>query len=155
MLRRHGDPLPDQTSPAQAAMSRAARLLAVAAALGLLAAFAVAVAAKPDPRGYGTHQHFGLPPCSFRFLFGRPCPTCGMTTAWANLIRGRLAEAMHANIGGALLGVTGLIALPWLIVSAVRGRWWFGRPKPQWIGTVAIVIGGLTLVQWIVRLILG
>ena len=108
---------------------------------------------KPNPRGLGTHQQFGLPPCSFRVLFGIPCPSCGMTTAWSHLVRGQLLGAFSANVGGALLGIATLLLIPWLVVSAACGRYWLGCPS-QW--AFAAVGGGVltvTLIAWLIRLL--
>ena len=128
------------------------RLTATALAVGLLVLLAAAALLKPDPRGLGTHQQFGLPPCTFRFLFGRPCPTCGMTTAWAHLVRGQLIAALRANAGGTLLAALAVVSVPWLAVSAARGRWLGLAPRSiavAWVGSAILLV---TLIDWIVRL---
>jgi len=121
----------------------------------LIAVLAAAASVEPDARGYGTHRRFGLPPCSFRALTGRPCPTCGMTTAWAYLVRGQAVRAVLANAGGAILGLGAATAAVWMAVSALAGTWWIGRPEPEYIGTASIIIGGIILLQWSIRLITG
>ena len=50
-------------------------------ALGVLV---LAALLKPAAAGMGTHQQLGLPPCGWLAATGYPCPTCGMTTAFAN-----------------------------------------------------------------------
>ena len=129
------------------------RRLAIAAiGLGLFVPLWVACLLIPDPSGRGTHRQLGLPPCTIVVLFGKPCPTCGMTTSWAHAVRGQLFRALRANVGGALLAVFDLAAIPWLWISAWRGRWVGWTPG----GTAgAWISGGLlavTLVDWIVRL---
>ena len=121
-------------------------------AAGLAALLAVAVALKPSPLGLGTHQQLGLPPCSFQVLFGWPCPSCGMTTSWAHLVRGQLFGALRANVGGTLLGLIAVAATPWLAVSAARGRWWGWTPH---VGVAAWLAAGVvfvTLIDWGFRL---
>ena len=122
---------------------------------GFLALLAVAVFLKPDPRRRGTHQQFGLPPCTFRVVFGRPCPTCGMTTAWAHLVRGQLVGALRANVGGTLLGLLAVAAVPWLLASAARGRWLGWVPNSTAVARVAVGIGLVTLIDWGLRLLAG
>ncbi len=124
-------------------------------ALGLLALLAVAAFLKPDPRGLGTHQQFGLPPCTFRFFFGRPCPSCGMTTSWAHLVRGQLIGALRASVGGTLLGMLAMVSVPWLVVSAARGRWLGWAPNGTTVGWVASAILLVTLIDWGIRLATG
>ena len=63
----------------------------------LLGGFFVAYRLEPDPRGFGTHQRLGLPPCTIRTVFGVPCPSCGMTTSFANLAKGHFVHAARAN----------------------------------------------------------
>lgn len=56
------------------------------AALGALAALALLITAarlRPSPTGMGTHTQLGLTPCGMLAATGVPCPTCGMTTAFA------------------------------------------------------------------------
>jgi len=120
--------------------------------LGLALLIAVAAVLKPSPYLLGTHQQLGLPPCSFLVLFGIPCPTCGMTTAWAFLMHGLLVKALQANTGGVLLAVLAMAAAPWLTISAVRGRWLLWKPNGTVVGYMSILILAVTLIQWGLRL---
>jgi Protein of unknown function (DUF2752) len=129
------------------------RLLLGAIGLGLVCLLAVAALLKPSPYLMGTHQQLGLPPCSFLVLFGIPCPTCGMTTAWAYLMHGDLISAFRANCGGVLLAVLAMAAAPWSMISAALGRWFIWRPNGNVIGCASGVIIAITLVQWGFRLL--
>ncbi|MDZ7292166.1 MAG: DUF2752 domain-containing protein [candidate division KSB1 bacterium] len=63
-----------------------------------------------------------LPSCTFRNLFGIPCPSCGMTRAGLALARGKLKTAFTLNP----LFVIGLGSM--LIWSAARTiEWWRGN----------------------------
>jgi len=124
-------------------------------AVGLAAPLGAASLLEPDQRGYGTHQQLGLPPCTFVVLFGRRCPTCGGTTSWAYLVRGRLIEAAQANLGGALLGTLDVIAVPWQLLSALRGRWLGRAPTSTVVAWVATVMFAVMMIEWGVRLIAG
>jgi hypothetical protein len=118
----------------------------------LLGLLVTAGTLTPDERGYGTHQQLGFPPCTFYLVFHRPCPACGMTTAWAWLMRGKIGPAVAANAGGALLAGLSLASVPWLSISAIRGRWLGGRPN-EWV--MVSIVGFVSLVtagQWVWRL---
>jgi len=128
-------------------------VLLIVSAAGLLLLLVVAGLIEPDRRGFGTHQRFGLPPCSVRVLFGIRCPTCGMTTAWACLVRGQLTGAFRANVGGTVMGMLAVVAAGWFLVCAGRGRWVGWTPNNVVVGSGALVIALITIVDWAVRLI--
>lgn len=131
------------------------RLQVVALAVGLFVPLVVAGLLKADGRGYGTHQQLGLPPCTFLVLFGVRCPSCGMTTAWANLAQGRLAAAVETHVVGTLLGGLDLMAAGWLLLVAWRGRWLGWKPNSTTGAWVATLLAVATLVEWVVRLLAG
>ena len=112
----------------------------------------VARTLTPDDRGHGTHEQLGLPPCTFYLVFHRPCPACGMTTAWAWLLRGSVGRALAANAGGTLLAILSLAAVPWLLVSAFRGRWLGGVPGDRTVAGMALLVCLVTAAQWLWRI---
>jgi hypothetical protein len=124
-------------------------------ALGLLAPLGVAAMLHPDSRGFGTHQQLGLPPCTFRVLFGRRCPSCGMTTSWAYLVRGQIVAAAAANVGGALLGLITAVAAVWLLADGLCGRWLGPVPNATLLAWLLAGVAAVTLVDWVVRLAVG
>ena len=75
-----------------------------------------------------------------------------MTTAWANLVRGKLIGALVANVGGTLMGAIALAAVPWLLASAWRGRWIGWTPNIGHIAYGAVGIFVVTLIDWLSRL---
>jgi len=106
----------------------------------------------PDPGGLGTHQQLGLPECGFRRIFRFGCPSCGMTTSWAHLTRGRIPSSLSANPGGTLLGIGAMIIGPWLLISGILGRWF---PKPIDLRILLASVGVIfatTIIQWIVKI---
>jgi hypothetical protein len=129
-----------------------ARLGLAAAALGLLVPLAVAAWLRPDPNGFGTHRQLGLPPCTIVWLFGVRCPSCGMTTSWSHAVRGQWLHAIGSNVGGALLAAMAMVAGPWLLVSATRGRWLVGRPGDRTLAVIASAVIVITLFDWVYRL---
>jgi hypothetical protein len=139
--------------PGRTTLSRRDRLLLAAAGAGLLGLLLVAAWLEPSPNGRGTHRQLGLPPCTFLTLFGRPCPTCGMTTAWACLMKGQWQNACRANAGGTLLGILAATAVPWLLGSAMRGAWLGGPLGDSTIAWIATAVLLVTLIDWAFRLL--
>ena len=127
------------------------RLMFVAAALGMTAMMGVARLVEPDLRGYGTHEQLGLPPCTFRLLTGFACPSCGMTTSFAYVVRGEVARAARTNPGGCLLALGTLPLVPWCLASALAGRS-LGIRAPERVALVAaMVVFAASLANWVVR----
>lgn len=136
-------------------LSRRTRCILVLSALGLAAVLGVACWLEPDPRGFGTHTQLGLAPCTFAWVTGHRCPTCGMTTAFAWFARGRFLQSWRANPAGSLLAPTCVVLVPWLLAGAARGRpWGFRTLETPLIGLVSVAVT-LTLLFWTIRLILG
>ena len=130
------------------------RLLLVCCGVATLLLLSVAASLQPNPRGYGTHQQLGLTPCTFQLLFGVRCPSCGMTTAWANVVRGRLPQAVRSNAAGTVLALLALLAAPWSLCSGLRGKWVGVRPDDYVILLICLSICVLTLGEWAVRMVL-
>ncbi len=107
--------------PERHRLGRLARGLLVVAAVVLAGLLGLARALAPDPRGYGTHTQLGLRPCAFATLTGRLCPTCGMTTACAWFVRGRIDRSWRANPAGCLLAMSTIPLILWFLACAVRG----------------------------------
>ena len=105
--------------------ARAARLAWLAFAAACIAVLVLAAWLEPDTRGYGTHGQLGLPPCGFRSLTGLACPGCGLTTAFAEAIRGNWALGFAANPLGLVLFAVVCAGVPMALVAAARG-WSFG-----------------------------
>jgi hypothetical protein len=112
------------------------RLYALTFALMGLAVLGVAARMTPSRDHLGTHRQLGLPPCSFAAMTGYPCPTCGMTTAYACLVRGQLIEAVRASIFGTVLaaGTAALVILG--LACAVIGRY----PNLNWYRVDAVKV---------------
>jgi hypothetical protein len=145
----------DRTPLTASALTRLQRVLLVLLGGGLLASLSLAALLKPDARGYGTHQALGLPPCTFYYVTGRRCPSCGMTTSWAYLVRGQMWHSFRANVGGSLLGMAALVLAPWALVSGLRGRWLCGGLDERWLVGLLWAIMVITLLDWGVRLLGG
>lgn len=129
------------------AADRKMRLAWAAVGLACAAILGVAFFLTPDPSGMGTHRQLGLPPCGFVLTSGLPCPTCGMTTAFCHVVRGRLLAGFVAQPAGFVLclGMFGLMIYASYV--AIFGRSIF----VNWdrIGLrLMIALGGLFLAGW-------
>ncbi|MBI3863826.1 MAG: DUF2752 domain-containing protein [Planctomycetia bacterium] len=131
------------------------RSLLLGWSLFLIAGFTLAWHLEPDPRGYGTHQSLGLPPCTFRVLFNVPCPGCGMTTSFSHFVRGDVAQALRANAGGVVLAIVCVLQIPWCWWSAARGRLAGVADPTRFLLILVSVVAGICLLNWIMRLVAG
>lgn len=145
--------IPNPEPPGFPIGQRGRALLAVLS-LALIAGFCLGAWLQPDPRGFGTHRQLGLPPCSVRLLFGIPCPSCGMTTSIAYLMRGQLMESFRANPAGLALGIACAALVPWCWLSLFYARLcWLQRPG----AAACALLGSLSIiavVQWLFRIAL-
>lgn len=83
--------------------SKKVRVRATIVAVACLGAIGVSAYLSPDPRGFGTHEQLGLPPCISTKFAGAPCPLCGMTTAFSLMAHARPFDAFCAQPAGAAL----------------------------------------------------
>lgn len=134
-------------------LQRRGRVLLVVWGLLLLGGFGFANRLEPDPRGFGTHQRLGLPPCTFQVLFHISCPSCGMTTSFSHFSRGEFASAWRANPAGLMLAVLCAMLIPWSWWSAWQSRT-SGVSRPaETVMWLFITLAGVALVNWIVVLV--
>lgn len=129
------------------------RLFAGLVFLASIALLLVAAWLTPAPDGHGTHTQLGLPRCAWEANFGKPCMTCGMTTAFAWAAHGHFVRSVLAQPFGALLAVTTAIVSWASLFIAVTGST-LGRalrqlstPRFYW------VLGILFLGAWVYKLI--
>lgn len=125
-------------------------LLATCGSIALMLC-AIAGTLSPDPRGFGTHEQLGLTPCRFYQWTGRPCPTCGTTTAWTLVMKGHMAAAVKTNLSGALLCVAILVLAPWVLMSAAWGGWLVMCPNLWWIMIAGSVWMAVAIIDWLQR----
>lgn len=125
--------------------ARVTALLVLGAAGSVLG---VAAWLHPDVAGVGTHRQLGLAPCSFIALTGYPCPTCGMTTAFAHTVRGQWFSAVWAQPAGFVLALATAATAVAALTVVVTGRVWavnWYRVRP---GRVAVVVLACFLAAW-------
>ncbi len=73
-----------------------------------------------------------------------------MTTAWSHVVRGEWLIASRCNLGGVMLAVTAIVAVPWSLVGAICGR--VVVPVDSLAIAWGIVIILVTLTQWTIRM---
>src|SRR5687768_14107082 len=89
--------------PAPARLGWMGRSCSAGIALACLAVLLIATSIRPNPRGVGTHQQLGLQACQFEERTGLPCPTCGMTTSFALVVRGQVWRSFYVQPMGMVL----------------------------------------------------
>lgn len=113
----------------------------------------IAATLNPDPRGHGTHEQLGwgkfrLAPCGMVISTGYPCPTCGMTTAFAYTMRGNWVRAVAAQPSGFLLAlICGVVAVAstWTLVTGKNPLYWLIfeiTPYRLFAALVILLFGG-------------
>lgn len=134
------------------AFSRWDHALYMVAIAAFPALVALAACLHPSSDGVGTHTQLHLPPCGVLLVFGNPCPSCGMTTAFAWMARGDLLEALRVQPAGAavfLAGVAFWLTMPYAYLkrrpfeSLFESRGFL----PTVVGLIVVI-----LVVWVLRL---
>ncbi|NBX36689.1 MAG: DUF2752 domain-containing protein [Planctomycetes bacterium] len=152
MLRSMIGTVPTAAAVPVAMQDRLARGERAAMALVTLAcAVLLGIAAwlQPAAAGIGTHRQLGLPSCSWPSTMNIPCPSCGMTTAFALAADGRLIDAFHAQPLGLLLAIgTAALAIASAHSAATGARtvgilWGMVGSKAWWaLGAFAVAAWG-------------
>ena len=76
----------------------------------------------PAAEGLGTHQQLNLPACGILQRTGYPCPTCGMTTAFSYMVRGRVLQSFITQPAGALAAICCILAALTTGYITITGR---------------------------------
>jgi hypothetical protein len=120
------------------------------ASVGLLI---VAANLSPASQGYGTHTQMPrMQPCATLAATGFPCPTCGMTTAFAHAADGNLLASFAAQPAGAVLAI---LTAMFVLVSSYAMI--VGLPpatilRPFWTPRLLLWMGGLVIAAWIYKI---
>jgi Protein of unknown function (DUF2752) len=129
----------------------------VGTALALAGVFAVAAWLNPytpdgSPLSMATHRQMGLPPCTFFATPGLPCPSCGMTTSFALLVRGDVANSLRADAVGTLLALFCLTLILWCLASAACKRTLFIHSMERALTLIVLLFLRLMLLRWVIVL---
>lgn len=144
--------VPPRLPPVDVASSgeelRRRRWLACFLAAGSGALLAVAWGLKPAADGFGTHQALGLPACSWPVRFGVPCPSCGMTTAFAYAAKGDLLASFAAQPMGCVLALLTGMVLVGSLWALATGRTLWPVYERMWNARALWLAGLLALLAW-------
>ncbi|HYE61299.1 MAG TPA: DUF2752 domain-containing protein [Phycisphaerales bacterium] len=134
---------PAQAQPLPASRANRAsggeRVVASLVAAACLAVLVIAAGLTPAGEGSGTHTQLGMPSCGWAVSYGAPCPTCGMTTAFAHAAHLSLWQSFKTQPMGFLLAV-GTAAGFWVALYVAATGSLLGRlcgrllaPRMLWV----------------------
>lgn len=134
------------------------RITLLAFAVVFAVVLVIAVRLNPYQGGQtltqATHRQLGLPACSFYSMTGIPCPSCGMTTSFALLVRGDVISSMRANWVGTSLATFCALFIPWSVASVVRRRALFIASIEITLTRLILAFLWLLLARWCVVILL-
>jgi hypothetical protein len=137
-------------SPAYSRQDRAQYLTLLAMSS---AALVIARILPPSPRGVGTHEQLGLPPCLFLKLTGLPCPSCGLTTSFAHAARLHFYDALVTQPFGLLAFGLTLLLIP-LLCYLMRARVpWSRIIHARSAQAVTYTLLALYLIGWVYKIV--
>lgn len=113
----------------------------------------VAAMLQPDAEGYGTHTQLGMQPCASLAATGFPCPTCGMTTAFAHAADGNLVAAFATQPAGAALALLAAIATLVSGYGMLAGLPVHGVAEAVWTPRNLLIFGGGIILAWIYKIL--
>jgi Protein of unknown function (DUF2752) len=90
----------------------------------------------------------GPTPCPWRTLTGLDCPFCGATRAVASLAHGDVVTALDHNVLFVVV-ILPLAVAAWAVWAA---RSWRGLPAPVIANRTVLVLMGITVGWWVLRL---
>jgi hypothetical protein len=124
--------------------------------VGLVAVFAIAVWIDPYDQNGNVRETYdkdlGLPPCTFKYVTGQPCPSCGMTHSFVFLLHGNVVESLRWNSVGTMLAVFWLALIPWCLGSVICRRPLFVLTIERPLTWMIVVFMTLVLVRWLIVL---
>lgn len=134
-------------------MTGAERLWAGLGAIAALSLLVVAAWLTPASSGHGTHEQLGLSACVWVVTVGKPCPTCGMTTAFSHAADADFRAAFIAQPFGSLLALLTSVGF-WIaahvaLTGSTAGRFCLGLLT----GRVAVLAIGALLAAWAYKIV--
>ncbi len=95
-----------------------------------------------------------VPLCTFRYVTGIPCPTCGMTTCFVHLSHGEFYQALLSSPLGSLVFLLTVIAVIYLVGTLVF-RWPAIRVEMSHRERIMffVMLGVLLAANWVYNLV--
>ena len=126
-------------------------ILAVAL-LGIVGLLVLGLLVDPDPRGFGTHEKLGLPPCRTIDWWGIPCPGCGVTTSVSLAAHGDLLGSLRTQPFGLVSAACVALGSAWALLATLAGRDLYADLRAANLRPPAIVLGVLMAGSWAYKL---
>lgn len=127
---------------------RANRLVHGSIAVALAAGLGLCTIIEPDPSGTGTHTQLGLPDCLICRITGlQRCPSCGLTTGLAHLVRGQWNQAVAVHSASPIVLTIWCGILVYCVTVAALGINWLAQEI--FVFAILCVLG---LVSWLCSL---
>jgi hypothetical protein len=124
------------------------RVLSGVFAGGIFGVLLTAARLDASPDGFGTHTQLGLEECSFVEMFGYPCATCGMTTAFTHAADFSLIDALLTQPAGAVFAVASAVAF-WVLGYVAATGSPVGRALADFVGMKLVWLGMILLgIAW-------
>ena len=128
--------------------------MALSIALPAVAVLALAAWLTPAPSGLGTHRQLGeLPACGWIAVADLPCPTCGMTTAFAHAANGNLIASFLAQPLGCLLAICVAMTLLGSVYVCITGSRLERALAPLCGRRMAWAVSTLVVAAWLYKIV--
>ena len=129
------------------------RIAGALVAFGAAVILGLAAYLTPAEAGLGTHEQLNLPACAWVTLMDVPCPTCGMTTAFAHAANGDLLAAGLTQPLGLLLALGTAMALLLGTYVALTGSPIAGMLGRYFTARTAWLLAALALAAWLYKVL--
>ncbi len=141
-----GDPMQTVVEPRR--LAPAQRLWCALIGACCLGVLGVAAWLTPSASGVGTHTQLGMPQCRWVAAAQIPCPTCGMTTAFAYAVHLHPWQSLKAQPMGFFLAVVTGIAFWASMHSALTGSRVAPTMLTLWQPRLIWIVGAFALGAW-------
>lgn len=108
---------------------------------------------RPSPKGVGTHEQLGIPPCLFLKLTGVPCPSCGLTTSFAHAARFNFIASFITQPFGLIAFCLTVLCIPLSIYLIRRRTPWSELIHARYADRIMYVLIALFILSWIYKII--